>query len=165
MAAQEIDADEAMQNVLNAWGTLRTSRPEPQRLSESFTAPFEKMMVYRTAKSTADNSRAHHILTDREIAQKRAGEKDISGCVSRVLRGAGLTQMVVITHVRYRTVFQPHMWRNQETYKEVNALFSSRELSNLNWAYSPNKILRMFTERTPSSYAILPTHAGRSKSG
>jgi hypothetical protein len=75
MAAQEIDADEAMQNVLNAWGALRTSRPEPQRLSESFTALFEKMMAYRTAKSTADNSRAHHILTDREIVQERAAKK------------------------------------------------------------------------------------------
>jgi hypothetical protein len=76
MAAQrEIDADQAMQDVLNAWGALRTSRPEPQRLSESFTALFEKMMAYRTAKNAADNSRAHHILTQRELEQERAMRK------------------------------------------------------------------------------------------
>jgi hypothetical protein len=76
MAAQrEIDADQAMQDVLNAWGALRTSRPEPQRLSESFTALFEKMMAYRTAKSTADNSRAHHMLTQLELEQERLTKK------------------------------------------------------------------------------------------
>jgi hypothetical protein len=76
MAAQgEIDADKAMQDVLDAWGAFRTSCPEPQRLSEKFTELFEKMMAYRTAKNVADNSRAHHILTDREIAQERATKK------------------------------------------------------------------------------------------
>jgi hypothetical protein len=76
MAAQrEIDADEAMQHVLNAWGALRTSRPEPLRLSEKFTALFEKMMAYRTAKSAADNSRAHHILTEGEISHERTTKK------------------------------------------------------------------------------------------
>ena len=74
-AHREIDADQAMQDVLNAWGALRTSRPEPQRLAESFTALFEKMMAYRTAKGAADNSRAHHVLTEREIAQERAAKK------------------------------------------------------------------------------------------
>lgn len=74
-AERDIDPDEAMQDVLNAWGALRTGRPEPQRLSENFTALFEKMMAYRTAKSAADNSRAHHVLTEREIAQERATRK------------------------------------------------------------------------------------------
>jgi hypothetical protein len=45
MAAQpEIDADKAMQNVLNAWGVLRTSSPEPHPLSADFNALFSKML-------------------------------------------------------------------------------------------------------------------------
>ena len=76
MAAQrEIDADQAMQDVLNAWGALRTSRPEPQRLSQTFTSLFEKMMAYRTAKSVADNSRERHTLTQREAEQERVTKK------------------------------------------------------------------------------------------
>jgi hypothetical protein len=53
-AQREIDADQAVQDVLNAWGALRTSRPEPQRLSTDFTALFAKMQAYRAAKNVAD---------------------------------------------------------------------------------------------------------------
>jgi hypothetical protein len=72
---REIDADQAVQDVLNAWGTLRTSRPEPQRLSTDFTALFAKMQAYRDAKNIADNSRARHKLTEQEAADERATKK------------------------------------------------------------------------------------------
>lgn len=76
MAAQrEIDVDQAVQDVLNAWGALRTTRPEPQRLSTDFTALFEKMQAYRNAKNVADNSRAHHKLTEQEATQERVAKK------------------------------------------------------------------------------------------
>ena len=76
MAAQrEIDADQAVQDVLNAWGALRISRPEPHRLSTGFTALFEKMQAYRDAKNVADNSRTHHKLTEQEVAEERATKK------------------------------------------------------------------------------------------
>jgi len=76
MAAQrEIDADQAVQDVLNAWGAPRTGRPEPQRLSTDFTALFEKMLAYRTAKSIADNRREHHKLTVQEVAEERRTKK------------------------------------------------------------------------------------------
>jgi hypothetical protein len=71
-ARREIDADQAVQDVLSAWGALRTSRPEPQRLSTDFMALFEKMQAYRNAKNVADNCRAHHKLTEQEAAEERA---------------------------------------------------------------------------------------------
>jgi hypothetical protein len=71
-APREIDADQAVQDVLNAWGALRISRPEPQRLSTDFTALFAKMQAYRDAKNIADNSRARHKLTEQEVADERA---------------------------------------------------------------------------------------------
>jgi hypothetical protein len=53
MAAQrEIDADQAVRDVLNAWGSLRTS-----------------------AKNFADNSRARHKLTEQEAGDERATKK------------------------------------------------------------------------------------------
>jgi hypothetical protein len=76
MAAQrEIDADQAVQVVLDAWGALRTS-PASRPLSTDFKALFEKMQAYRTAKSVADNSRAHHKLTVREAAAERAAKRE-----------------------------------------------------------------------------------------
>jgi hypothetical protein len=76
MAAQrEIDADQAVQDVLNAWGALRISRPEPHRLSTGFTALFEKMQAYRNAKNIADNSRARNKLSVQEAAEERATKK------------------------------------------------------------------------------------------
>jgi hypothetical protein len=74
-APREIDADQAIQDVLNAWGALRTSRPEPQRLSTDFTALFAKMQAYRDARNVADNSRARHKLTEQEAADERATKK------------------------------------------------------------------------------------------
>jgi hypothetical protein len=76
MAAQrEIDADQAMQDVLNAWGALRTSR-EPQHLSADFNALFEKMLAYRTAKTIADNRREHHKLNVQEVADEQRTKKE-----------------------------------------------------------------------------------------
>jgi hypothetical protein len=76
MAAQrEIDADQAVQDVLDAWGSLRTSRPEPQRLSTDFTALFAKMQAYRNAKNIADDSRARQKLTIQEASEERAAKK------------------------------------------------------------------------------------------
>ena len=40
----ELDADEAVQDVLNAWGANRTSL-EPQPFNADFSALFDKMMV------------------------------------------------------------------------------------------------------------------------
>jgi uncharacterized protein YktA (UPF0223 family) len=76
VAQREIDADQAMQDVMNAWGALRTSRPEPQRLSQSFTALFEKMQAYRTAKSVADNSRENHKLSVQEAVEEKRTKKE-----------------------------------------------------------------------------------------
>jgi hypothetical protein len=71
MAAQrEIDADQAVQVVLDAWGALRTS-PASRPLSTDFKALFEKMQIYRNAKNVADNSRAYHKLTDQEALQEQ----------------------------------------------------------------------------------------------
>jgi hypothetical protein len=76
MAAQrEIDADQAVQDVLNAWGALRISRPEPHRLSTGFTALFEKMQAYRNAKNIADNSRVRNKLSVQEASEERATKK------------------------------------------------------------------------------------------
>jgi hypothetical protein len=75
MAAQrEIDADQVVQDVLSAWGALRTS-PASRPLSTDFKALFEKMQAYRTAKNVADNHREHHMLTDQEAAEERATKK------------------------------------------------------------------------------------------
>jgi hypothetical protein len=72
MAAQrEIDADKAMQHVLNAWGAIRTSSPEPHPLSADFNALFSKMLAYRTAKSVCDNHREHHKLSVQDVAEER----------------------------------------------------------------------------------------------
>lgn len=75
MLQREIDADQAVQDVLYAWGALRTTRPEPQRLSTGFTALFEKMQAYRNSKNVADHSRARHKLTEQEAAEERATKR------------------------------------------------------------------------------------------
>ena len=75
MLQREIDADQAVQDVLSVWGALRTTRPEPQRLSTGFTALFEKMQAYRNAKNVAGNSRARYKLTEQEAAEERATKK------------------------------------------------------------------------------------------
>ena len=75
MAARPpIDADQAVQDVLSAWGALRTS-PASRPLSTDFKALFEKMQAYRDAKNVADNSRAQHKLTEQEAAEERATKK------------------------------------------------------------------------------------------
>jgi hypothetical protein len=75
MAAQrEIDADQALQHVLNAWGAICTS-PARRPLSTDFKALFEKMQAYRMARSVADNHREHHTLTEQEAAEERATRK------------------------------------------------------------------------------------------
>jgi hypothetical protein len=73
-ARREIDADQAVQDVLNAWGALRTS-PASRPQSTDFKALFEKMQAYRTAKGVADNHREHNVLTEREAADERATKK------------------------------------------------------------------------------------------
>jgi hypothetical protein len=76
MPLLELDADQAVQDVLNAWGAFRTSRPEPVHLSESFTDLFEKMQAYRTAKSIADNRRDHHMLTQEHAMEEKRTKKE-----------------------------------------------------------------------------------------
>jgi hypothetical protein len=71
-ARREIDADQAVQDVLDAWGALRTS-PASRPLSTDLL--FEKMQAYRTAKGVADNHREHRMLTDQEAAEERATKK------------------------------------------------------------------------------------------
>jgi hypothetical protein len=71
-ARREIDADQAVQDVLDAWGALRTS-PASRPLSTDLL--FEKMQAYRTAKGVADNHREHNVLTEREAADERATKK------------------------------------------------------------------------------------------
>jgi hypothetical protein len=74
MPRLELDADEAVQDVLNAWGANRTS-PEPHPLNPDFSALFEKMMAYRNAKTVADNRRAHNRLATEEATQEQVTKK------------------------------------------------------------------------------------------
>jgi methionine synthase I (cobalamin-dependent) len=59
MPQPAIDADQAVQEILNTWGANRTSL-EPHPLNADFSALFDKMQAYRTAKGIADNRRAQH---------------------------------------------------------------------------------------------------------
>jgi hypothetical protein len=70
MEQQRIDADAALQEVLNAWGVIRTG-PGPQSLNPDFSALFDKMQAYRTAKSLANNRREHNKLTEQAAAQEQ----------------------------------------------------------------------------------------------
>jgi hypothetical protein len=71
----ELTADEAVQDVLKAWGACRTS-VEPQPLSADFTALFAKMQEYRNAKSIADNRREQNRLTREEAQREQVTKRD-----------------------------------------------------------------------------------------
>jgi hypothetical protein len=75
MDRQPIDADHAVQEVLNAWGSIRTG-PGPQSLNPAFNALFDKMQGYRTAKSLAENRRQHNKLTEEAVAQEQTTKKE-----------------------------------------------------------------------------------------
>jgi len=75
MPQQEIDADQAVQEILNAWGAIRTS-PETHPLNADFSALFDKMQAYRTAKGIADNRRAHHKLTKQAAVQEKVTKQE-----------------------------------------------------------------------------------------
>ena len=74
MPRLELDADEAVQDVLNAWGANRTSL-EPQPFNADFSALFDKMMVYRNVKTIADNRREHNRLTKEEAQREQVTKK------------------------------------------------------------------------------------------
>jgi hypothetical protein len=74
MPRLELDADHAVQDVLDAWGANRTS-PEPHPLNADFSALFDKMMAYRNTKTVADNRRAHNRLTTEEAIREQATKK------------------------------------------------------------------------------------------
>jgi hypothetical protein len=72
MPRLELDAAEAVQDVLNAWGANRTSL-EPQPYNADFSALFDKMMVYRNVKTIADNRREH--ITKEEAQREQVTKK------------------------------------------------------------------------------------------
>jgi hypothetical protein len=71
----ELNADEAAQDVLNAWGACRTS-VEPQPFSADFTALFAKMQDYRNARTIADNRREQNRLTKEEAQREQITKRD-----------------------------------------------------------------------------------------
>jgi len=75
MPRLELDADQAVQDVLNAWGANRVRGREPRPLNADFGALFDKMMAYRNAKTVADNRRAHNRLTTEEAIREQATKK------------------------------------------------------------------------------------------
>jgi hypothetical protein len=74
MPRLDLDADQAVQDILNAWGANRTSR-EPRPLNADFSALFDKMMAYRNMKTIADNRRAHNKLSTEEAIREQAAKK------------------------------------------------------------------------------------------
>jgi hypothetical protein len=74
MPRLDLDADQAVQDILNAWGANRTSR-EPRPLNPDFSALFDKMMAYRNMKTIADNRRAHKKLSTEEAIREQATKK------------------------------------------------------------------------------------------
>jgi hypothetical protein len=71
----ELTADEAVQDVLNAWGAYRTSVERPP-LSVDFGSLFDKMQAYRNAKSIADNRRGQNRLTKEEAPREQVTKKE-----------------------------------------------------------------------------------------
>jgi hypothetical protein len=71
---REIDADEAAQQVVNAWGiSMQTGHVHD--LSEDSKDLAEAAFAYRTAKKIADNSRENDRLTDEQAEQERTARK------------------------------------------------------------------------------------------
>ena len=75
MPRLELDADQAVQEVLNAWGVIRIAR-KPHPMPADFSALFEKMLAYRTAKSIADNRRNFHLLTEKQAEEEQRTKKE-----------------------------------------------------------------------------------------
>jgi uncharacterized protein YktA (UPF0223 family) len=71
----ELNADEAAQDVLNAWGAYRTN-VDQKPLSADFGTLFEKMQGYRNAKSIADNRREQNRLTKEEAQREQVTKKE-----------------------------------------------------------------------------------------
>jgi hypothetical protein len=64
----EIEADEAVQDVLNAWGAIITG-PKPHAMTAEFSTLFAKMQAYRMAKRS-DETHRHYNLTKEHAAQE-----------------------------------------------------------------------------------------------
>ena len=73
MPRLELDADQAVQDVLNAWGANRVRGREPRPLNADFSALFDKMMAPQR-ETVADSRRAHNRLTTEEDV--RASHKE-----------------------------------------------------------------------------------------
>jgi hypothetical protein len=71
----ELEPDEAVQDVLNAWGAIRTG-PKPHAMSAEFSTLFAKMQAYRMAKRSAENHRHYNLLTKEHAAQEQRTKKE-----------------------------------------------------------------------------------------
>jgi hypothetical protein len=71
----EIETDEAVQDVLNAWGAIRTG-PKPHAMTAEFSALFAKMQGYRMARRAAENHRHYNRLTKEHAAQEQRTKKE-----------------------------------------------------------------------------------------
>lgn len=71
----EIEADEAVQDVLNAWGAIITG-PKPHAMTVEFSTLFAKMQAYRMAKRSAETHRHYNLLTTEDAAQEQRTKKE-----------------------------------------------------------------------------------------
>jgi hypothetical protein len=71
----ELEPDEAVQDVSNAWGAIRTG-PKPHAMSAEFSTLFAKMQAYRMAKRSAENHRHYNLLTKEHAAQEQRTKKE-----------------------------------------------------------------------------------------
>jgi len=85
MPQQEKDAGQAVQEILNTWGANRKS-PEPHPLNADFSALFDKIQAYRTAKDIADNRRAHHKLTKHAAVQGQLAKREFVAAYRAFMR-------------------------------------------------------------------------------
>jgi hypothetical protein len=72
---QPIDADQAAQDVVNAWNAMLTG-PKPHTMSTDFSVLFAKMQSYRMAKRGAENPRHYNLITEQAAAQEQRTTKE-----------------------------------------------------------------------------------------
>jgi hypothetical protein len=70
-----IDANQAVQDVLNAWNAILTG-PTPHIMSTDFSVLFAKMQSYRMAKRAAENPRHYNLITEQAAAQEQRTKKE-----------------------------------------------------------------------------------------
>jgi hypothetical protein len=65
----EIEVDDAVQDVLNAWSAI-ISGPKPHAMTAEFSALFARMQAYRMAERSAETHRHYNLLNKEHAAQE-----------------------------------------------------------------------------------------------